>query len=81
MSGNGKLELALQPVQSRIAATTSYEDAFADELEAIYGRGVHDLAGVVAALNETGVRPADGKDWTEDTFTRELARLGAKEVW
>ncbi|MER7011597.1 recombinase-like helix-turn-helix domain-containing protein [Saccharopolyspora sp. NPDC000359] len=73
------MPLKLEPVQSRSRPTTSYEEAFADELESIYGRGVHDLAGVVAALNETGVRPANGADWTEESFTREIARLGAKE--
>ncbi|RRO19941.1 hypothetical protein EIL87_02880 [Saccharopolyspora rhizosphaerae] len=74
------MPLNLEPVQTRRGSTTSYADAFADELEAIYGRGVHDLPGIVAALNETGVRPADGADWTERSFTSELARLGAKEV-
>lgn len=67
-------------VQTRTRPTTSYCDAFADELEAVYARGVHDLAGVVAALNESGVRPATGADWTEATFTAELALLAEKEA-
>ncbi|GHE91086.1 hypothetical protein GCM10017786_24280 [Amycolatopsis deserti] len=58
---------------------SSYENAFGDELEAIYGRGVHDLPGVVAALNSSGVRPAGGEDWTESSFTAELARLSGTE--
>lgn len=74
------MPLNLEPVQTRRRPTTNYENAFADELEGIYGRGVHDLAGVVAALNEAGVRPPDGACWTEATLTGELARLGAKEV-
>lgn len=74
------MSLNLEPVQTRLGPTTSYANAFADELEAIYGRGVQDLPGVVAALNETGVRPADGSNWTEQALTRELARLGAKEI-
>lgn len=73
------MPLYRQATQARTRPTTNYEDAFADELEAVYARGVHDLAGVVAALNETGVRPADGADWTVTTFTAELARLAAKE--
>ncbi len=73
------MPLNLQPVQSRSHPTTNYEDVLADELEAIYGRGVHDLAGVVRALNESGVRPADGADWTEATFTAELAQLAANK--
>lgn len=74
------MSLHLQPVQSRLSDTSNYADALADELEAIYGKGVHDLPGIVAALNETGIRPADGAYWTEETFTAELAELGAKEV-
>ncbi|MEU6041402.1 recombinase-like helix-turn-helix domain-containing protein [Actinomadura sp. NPDC047616] len=73
------MALRLEPVQARAHEPTSYEEALADELEAIFGRGVHDLPGLVAALNETGVRPADGADWTEESFRAEIARLGAKE--
>lgn len=65
-------------VQARTRPTTSYEDAFADELEAVYALGVHDLASVVTALNASGVRPADGTDWTEATLTAELERLGRR---
>lgn len=73
------MSLRLEPVQSRHRDITSYEHALADELEAIFGRGVRDLAGLVAALNETGVRPPDGADWTAESFTAEIARLGEKE--
>lgn len=72
--------LRLEPVQSLRRELTSYEHALADELEAVFGRGVHDLPGLVAALNETGVRPPDGADWTTESFTAEIARLGAKET-
>lgn len=75
-----ELSLNLQPVQSRSHPTTNYENVFADELEGVYGQGVHDLAGVVTALNGTGVRPPDGEDWTEQSLTAELARLGRKET-
>lgn len=67
-------------VQARTRPTTSYEDAFADELEAVYALGARDLASVVTALNSSGVRPADGADWTEATLTAELESLGAKEA-
>ncbi len=75
-----KTPLNLEPVQSRLTPTTNYEDAFADELEAVYGRGIHELSDVVVAFNETGLRPPDGSEWTERSFTAELARLGAKEA-
>jgi hypothetical protein len=73
------MSLRLEPVQSRHRDITSYEHALADELEAIFGRGVYDLPGLVAALNETGVRPPDGADWTTESFTTEIARLGEAE--
>lgn len=69
------MRIELQPFQARTHAPTSYEDAFAEELEGIYGRGIHDLDSVVRALNETGVRPAGGDDWSQETFRAELARL------
>lgn len=65
----------LEPFQTRSRPPTSYEHALSDELESIYGRGLHELPEVVAALNESGVRPAGGADWTEETFTAELARV------
>ncbi|WP_037064426.1 recombinase-like helix-turn-helix domain-containing protein [Pseudonocardia acaciae] len=70
--------LRLEPYQARTRPLTSYEHAFADELEAIYGRGVHDLDGLVAALNETGVRPAGGADWSAESLCAELARLAGE---
>ena len=73
------MPLHLDPIQSRHRELASYEHALADELEGIYGRGVYDLPGLVAALNETGVRPSDGADWTADSFTTEIARLGEME--
>lgn len=72
------MRIELEPFQCRNRPPTSYEDAFADELEAIYGRGIHDLASVVNALNETGVRPAGGTEWTQESFRVEIARLAAE---
>lgn len=72
------MALELNPYQARSRPPTGYEEAFADELESIYGQGTHELPGVVAALNETGVRPAGGMDWTEESFTAELARLAGQ---
>ncbi len=69
------MPLELDPYQTRTRPPTSYEEAFADELEAIYGRGIHDLAGVVSALNDAGVRPAGGAEWTDEALQDELARL------
>ncbi|XVQ14441.1 Rieske 2Fe-2S domain-containing protein [Spirillospora sp. CA-255316] len=41
---------------------------------------MHDLPGLVAALNETGVRPAGGADWTPTSLTADLARLGSPRM-
>ncbi|MBO0872817.1 MAG: hypothetical protein J2P19_05445 [Pseudonocardia sp.] len=68
----------LEPHQARSRPPSSYEQAFADELEAIYGRGVYDLDALVAALNETGARPADGADWSAASLRAELARLAGE---
>jgi hypothetical protein len=73
------MALRLEPTQTRRRPTTSYEHALADEIEAIFGKGVWDLAGVVAALNDTSLRLPDGAAWTEERFTAEIARLGAEE--
>lgn len=73
------MALRLEPTQTRRRPTTSYEHALADEIEAIFGKGIWDLAGVVAALNDTSLQPPDGGGWSEERFTAEIARLGAKE--
>ena len=73
------MTLRLNPAQARRRPPTSYELALAEEIEAILGKGVWDLDGVVAALNETSLRLPDGAAWTAETFTAELAVLGAKE--
>jgi phenylpropionate dioxygenase-like ring-hydroxylating dioxygenase large terminal subunit len=69
----------LVPHQSRTRPPTSYEKAVAAELEAVFGRGQHDLDALVAGLTAGGVRPPGGADWTPAALTTELARLGADE--
>jgi len=66
--------------QARERPPTGYEDALADALEAAFAQGVHDLPAIVAALNVSGPRPADGGQWTETSFTAELRRLGATDA-
>ncbi len=63
--------------QTRDAPPTAYENRLGDALEAIFGEGVDDLATVVARLNERGVRDSSGQAWNEDSFAREMRRLGA----
>ncbi len=69
-------ELYLNPHQAQTVAPTQWENDFADVIEATFARGIVDLAGVVAALNATNVRPRDGGEWTEARFTATVAELG-----
>jgi hypothetical protein len=68
--------LYVEPNQARTRRPTPFENALGDALEAAFAHGVHDLAGIVAALNRTGPRPPTGGEWTDDSFQREIARLG-----
>ena len=69
--------LYLEPVQSRTAAPTDYENALGDALEAAFADGIDALAPLVARLNETGVRAPNGEAWTPEMFETEIKRLGA----
>ncbi len=58
------------------AAPTAYAARLADRLEEIFGRGIHDLEGVVAALNESGPAPEGADKWTAEVLEAEMIRLG-----
>ena len=62
--------------QARSRPPTEYENALGDALEEILGDGVHDLAGIVARLNDMGFRAFDGAAWTEEKFEEEIKHLG-----
>lgn len=62
--------------QTRAALPSEYEATLADALEQIFAQQVHDLAGIVAALNREGVRTPAGEAWTEANFQSTLAALG-----
>lgn len=53
-----------------------YEQSLGDALEDVFGRGIHDLTGVVAALNEKGLSTPDGGVWTEENFAAVMDKLG-----
>jgi len=67
----------LQPHQARQRPATTYEDLLGDAIERAFGDGVHDLAGLVERLNDTGLATPGGQRWTEDLYTQEMAKLGA----
>ena len=58
-------------------APSAYEAALCQNLIQILSGKVHDLPGIVAALNQTDVRPAGESQWTEPLFCAEIKRLGA----
>jgi hypothetical protein len=67
----------LEPMQSRPAPPSAYETKLAGAIEEIFGRGIHDLPGLLAELNDAGLLSPDGGPWNEQSFTAEMHRLGA----
>ena len=64
------------PTQTRDRPHGDFENRLGDALEAIFRAGTHDMAGIVAALNQRGTRTRNGLAWTEDSFRAEMAELG-----
>ncbi|OUL99099.1 recombinase-like helix-turn-helix domain-containing protein [Variovorax sp. JS1663] len=67
----------LQPHQARQRPATTYEDLLGDAIERAFGDGVHDLAGLVERLNDSGLATPGGQAWTEDNYRQEMAKLAA----
>lgn len=63
--------------QSRSAEPTVFESLLGDSIERAYAQGIHDLEGLVAYLNQAGPSGPNGAPWTPETYTTEIARLGA----
>lgn len=64
------------PTQTRDQPHGDFENRLGDALEAIFRVGTHDLPGIVAALNQRGLRTRNGLVWTEETFRAEMAAMG-----
>jgi hypothetical protein len=71
------LTLRLEPRQFGTPEPSPWENELADVLEATFAAGVHDLDGVVAALNASRVRAVDGGAWSADSFKHTMRKLGA----
>ena len=54
--------------QAQTRAPTAYDNALGDAIEAAFAQGIHDLAGLIAALNGAGIATPDGEPWTEQNF-------------
>ncbi|MDY0748089.1 recombinase-like helix-turn-helix domain-containing protein [Paucibacter sp. R3-3] len=71
------LDRYLQPHQARRRAPTTYEDLLGDAIERAFAAGIHDLPGLVRALNGSGLASPSGKAWTEEIYRQEIAALAA----
>ena len=81
VAGKGAIEIPSEVRniiwQTRAAPPTPYENRLGDALVECFGEGVTELPDLVARLNAKGVLSPDGAPWTEESFTREMERLGA----
>ena len=66
----------LEQHQARTRKPTTYEDLLGDAIERAYAQGIHDLAGLVEALNRDGITSPSGQLWTEAIYRQEIAALG-----
>jgi hypothetical protein len=62
--------------QAGTGASSAYDSALGDALEDIFGNGIHELAGIVEALNAKGVKTPQGAVWTEENFPAMMEELG-----
>jgi hypothetical protein len=68
--------LRLDARQAGKTLPSDYENRLGDALEEVFKSGIHDLAGIVAALNARGLASPDGGAWTEANFGDTMRRLG-----
>ncbi|MFF3567391.1 recombinase-like helix-turn-helix domain-containing protein [Nocardia jiangxiensis] len=64
--------------QARTGEPTPYEMKLAGAIEEVFGGGSHTLDALVAGLNGRSIYAPDGQAWTAESFTTEIARLGAR---
>ncbi|WP_026927703.1 recombinase-like helix-turn-helix domain-containing protein [Granulicoccus phenolivorans] len=55
---------------------SAYELKLSGSIMEVFGRGTHDLPGLIKGLNDLGLNAPDGTPWTEETFRDEMRRLG-----
>jgi hypothetical protein len=54
-----------------------YEAKLSGAIMEVFGRGVHELPGLLDGLNAMGLSAPDGGQWNEENFRSEMRRLGA----
>ena len=54
-----------------------YEAKLSGAIMEVFGRGIHELPGLLDGLNAMGLNAPDGGLWNEENFRSEMRRLGA----
>lgn len=68
--------LYMEQWQAGTGSATPYEAALGNALEEVFSAGIHDLSGIVSALNRMGVQTPDGEAWTEQGYAKVMETLG-----
>jgi hypothetical protein len=68
--------LYMEQWQAGSGDSTAYEAELGDALEEIFSKNIHEITGIVAALNDKGVKTPQGEVWTEENFPAMMAELG-----
>ena len=65
-----------EPPQFFERSVGPWEEELAAALQEIFSAGTHDLDGMVAGLNQKGVKPPDRDTWTVEGFRSVLKQVG-----
>lgn len=68
--------LYMEQWQAGTGTASPYEATLGDALEETFGNGIHELAGIVAALNEKGLKTPAGEAWSVENFPEAMEQLG-----
>ncbi len=70
-------EQYLEVHQTHPEPISPYEAKLSGAIMEVFGRGVHELPGLIEGLNGLGLHAPDGAPWNEENFRSEMRRLGA----
>ncbi len=70
-------EQYLETHQTHPDQISPYESKLSGAIMEVFGRGVHELPGLLDGLNAMGLNAPDGGQWYEENFRSEMRRLGA----
>lgn len=69
-------EQYLEVHQTHPEPISPYETKLSGAIMEVFGRGVHELPGLIDGLNAMGLNAPDGGHWNEENFRSEMRRLG-----